>query len=141
MVEQGKEQRAGADRRAAELERCGEPRFAEELEDLRREGRRAGVAGVEPAEGLLHLGGEEGAVEPVLPQRPPQVGVLPVGEGQELGQQVLDLDVVVGPRHAQPRRLLERPPAERAQLVDEGLEVEAQTQDPPVDEAKRRPGS
>ena len=44
---------------------------------------------------------------------------------QELGQQVLDFDVVVGPRDAQPRRLLQRTAAEGAQLVDEGLQVEA----------------
>jgi hypothetical protein len=131
VVEQGEEQRAGADGRAAELERGREPRLAEELEDLRREGRGAGVAGVEPAEGLLHLGHEEGAVEPVLPQRPPQVGVLAVGERQQLGQQVLDLDVVMGPRDTQPGRLLERTAAERAQLVDEGLQVEAQGRGPP----------
>ena len=126
VVEQGEQQRAGAHRRGAELERGREPRLAEELEDLRREGRRAGVPGIEPAEGLLHLGDQERAVEPVLPQRPPEVGVLAVGERQQLGQQVLDLDVVMGPRDAQPGRLFQRPAAERAQLVDEGLQVEAQ---------------
>ena len=131
VVEQGEEQRAGAHRRGAELERGREPRLAEELQDLRREGRRARVPGIEPGEGLLHLGDQEGAVEPVLPQGPPQIRVLAVGERQQLGQQVLDLDVVMGPRYAQPSRLFQRAAAEWAQLVDEGLQIEAQRRDPP----------
>ena len=92
-------------------------------------GEKAGVRELPVSnlvEGLLHLGDQEGAVEPVLPQRPPEVGILAVGERQQLGQQVLDLDVVMGPRDAEPGRLFQRAAAERAQLVDEGLQVEAQ---------------
>ena len=113
---------AGADPRGAELDRADEPRLLDQLREAGRERRRAGVAGLEPVERPHEVLREPRLVDLEAAQDPVEVGVRRLAE---LEEQVLDVDVVVRPRQAEPGRPLEGVAAGVVQSADEGLQVHA----------------
>ena len=90
---------AGADLPGVVLHRADQPGLAEHLDQRRAEGRRAGVARLELVEAPAQLGRQAGLIHAESFQDAGEIGIAGI---QQLHEEVLDLDVVVGAARHKP---------------------------------------
>ena len=116
VADQGGDQVPAADLRRAELDRRHQPGLLHQVEQPLREGRLAGVARLQAVERPRQV-----AIEPRRIDLEPLEDRFQVGAArfEQLHQPVLDLDVVVGPRQAQPGGAFQGPAAMAVELADE----------------------
>src|SRR5581483_9521204 len=120
FVEQGGEQETRANAGCLEFERRQHPGFAHEVEDVEGEFRGAAVAGLELVQGAGQLAVDARGVDGVLLENALQIAV---ADFEQLDQEMFDLDVVVGARHAQARGAFQRPPARQVQLAHQRFQT------------------
>src|SRR4029078_10133921 len=110
----------GTDAARQKLERRQHPRLAQDIEDIERQLRRASVAGAKLVDGTRQLAVDLGRVDAELFEDAHQVGV---GRLDQLEEEVLQLDVVVGARQAQSGRPFESAPRGLVEFANEGFQV------------------
>ena len=115
------QQMPGADLGTAVFDRRDHPGFADQIHDLRRQRRRAGIACLQAVDGPRHRADQPRRIDLELAQQGRQIGV---GDLQQLEQPVLDLDVIVRPRQAQARRALQRAAAGVIQFSNQRFEID-----------------
>src|SRR5690606_15397343 len=121
VVDQQREDRVTApDLRRAVVDRPDRPRLRQHLHQRRAERWRARVARLQIVEARGQLAREPRAVDLVVLQ---DVRAVAVRRVEQLHQVVLDLDVVVRAREAQPRRRFDRAPGLVVQLPDQRSQV------------------
>ena len=105
---------------AAEFQRADGPRLGQHREQGRTERRRARVAGLELVQAARQLRREPRLVYAELFQDAREIRIRRV---QQLHQEVLDFDVVVRARQAQPGRAFERRASGVIQLGNDRLQA------------------
>ena len=122
LLEEGEEDVCGADTGGAEIDRADQPGLFDELGEAGGESRRAGVPGLEPVERSHEVLREAGFVDLEPAQDPVKVRVRRFAQ---LDEQMLDVDVVVRPRQAEPGGAFEGVPAGVVHSADEGFQIRA----------------
>lgn len=117
--EQGQQQVTGADAGQPGIQRGDQPGLLEEPGDVGRKDGRAGVAGLEAIDLGVQFALHAARADRTAVQDARQVAALVFQQGQ---QQVLEIDLVVAPGHAQARGPLCSPTAGVVEFADQGLE-------------------
>ena len=112
---------AGADPRRALFQRGQQPRLLAQFDDVRRQRRRARVAGLQLLQRAVQVGDKAALVDLVVAQDRGDVAIGAIGQRQ---QPMLDLDIVVGARQRQAGRRLQRPAARVVQPPDQLFQID-----------------
>ena len=112
---------AGAHLARAVVHRAHRPRLGEHSRKMRAERGRARIAGLEVVQALRQIRREARSIDRVLPQ---DERAIAIGRVEQLHEEVLDLDVVVRSRQAQPRRRFDGAARRGVELGDESSEVD-----------------
>ena len=119
--QQRPQQMAGADARRALFERGQQPGLLAEFHDVRRQRRRARVAGLQLLQRAVQIGDEAPLVDLVMAQDGGDVAIGRIGQRQ---QPVFDLDIVMRARQRQAGRRLERATARLVQPADKLFQID-----------------
>ncbi|MNF66577.1 hypothetical protein D3C84_483720 [compost metagenome] len=119
-TQQGCQQMAAAQARLTKIDRGAEPGRLKQGWQLGRQGRGAVVAAFQTVQGALEFALEHRLGDAEMLEDPCQVGVRGV---EQLEQQVLDLDIVVGARQAQSSRSLHGVLADRVKTLDQCTQI------------------